>query len=168
MNQIEEQKSLVEYLEAALNEARTSSASSPAKVSRIEEEIKEAREEYERLFNGMSVSAESSRSNIGSPAPQPLLVPQADFSLEIKFEPRFKTFVNNFKSIFTREEKVYNLTAKPIETDLFIESIPWYKTIGQNLRSIIRPEPKVYSGITSKPIDTDLILETMPWFRTVF
>ncbi len=168
MNQIEEQKSLVEYLEAALNEARTRSAASPEKINRIEQEIKEARAEYERLFKGTSRTAELSRPDVNRPALEPYQGPQFDFDLQVKFEPRLKTFLNNFKSIFAREEKVYHVTAKPIETDLFIESIPWYKTLGQNLKSVIRPEPKVYSAITSRPIDTDLILETLPWYRTVF
>ena len=49
MNQIDEQKSLVEYLEAALTAARKHLASDPEKISRIERELAEARVEFERL-----------------------------------------------------------------------------------------------------------------------
>ena len=65
------------------------------------------------------------------------------------------------------ETKVYNISARPIQTNLMVEVDPWYRTLGNNLKAIIKPEPKSYA-ITSKPIATDLILETQPWFKTVF
>jgi TonB family protein len=65
------------------------------------------------------------------------------------------------------ETKVYNISARPIQTNLMVEVDPWYRTLGNNLKAIIKPEPKSYS-VTSKPIATDLILEQQPWFKTVF
>ncbi len=65
------------------------------------------------------------------------------------------------------ETKVYNISARPIQTNLMVEVDPWYRTLGNNLKAIVKPEPKSYA-ISSKPIATDLILETQPWFKTVF
>ena len=53
MNQIDEQKSLIEYLEAALTAARKHLASDPEKISRIERELAEARVEFERLSHNL-------------------------------------------------------------------------------------------------------------------
>ena len=46
MNQIDEQKGLIEYLEAALTAARKHLASDPEKISRVERELAEARAEF--------------------------------------------------------------------------------------------------------------------------
>jgi len=63
MNQLEDQKGLVEYLEAALEEAKKRSPSDVVQTLEIERELREARSEYQRL------------SDMTSPKPdQPALV----------------------------------------------------------------------------------------------
>ena len=57
--------------------------------------------------------------------------------------------------------KVYNISARPIQTNLMVEVDPWYRTLGNNFKAIVKPEPKLYA-ISSKPIATDLILKTQP------
>ena len=103
MNQIDEQKSLVEYLEAALTAARKHLASDPEKITRIETELAEARAEFERFCKnfrtthcGGDGSAQSSDLRTGS---------SGGFSAELgapRTEPFFKTFLNNIKSLFVK------------------------------------------------------------------
>jgi periplasmic protein TonB len=158
MNSVEEQKTLVEQLEALLQEAIKKSPLDPAQVEKIVLELKDARAEHERLL----------RANLETVAPPPAAVvapeePELHLTLDLQWEPRYKTLWNNLKSLFTHETKVYRLTANPIETDLLVEPVPWYKTILSNLKSIIRPEKKSYN-ITAQPLATDLLMEQRPWF----
>jgi periplasmic protein TonB len=168
MNQIEEQKSLVEYLETALEEAKNHSAADPKRISQIEQELSEAHLEYERLVQGAApVSLDTTRpldreiSRLATPAAP------FEVNFQLKVEPRFRTFADNIKSLFVHETKIYHISARPIEADLMVQPAPWYKTLGDNLKAILKPDPKSYK-ITSKPIDTDLILEQKPWYTTVF
>jgi periplasmic protein TonB len=165
MNQIEEQKGLVEYLEAALEEAKKKSSDNGYQIAEIDRELREARSEYARLL-GSPTDKPSGDLSEGFSAPT--VLPQPELNLTVEFEPRHKTFLNNLKSIFTNEVKVYNITARPIETDLVVESVPWYKTLGDNLKSLFSREEKTYSNITAKPIATNLLLEEEPWYRTIF
>jgi periplasmic protein TonB len=159
MNSVEEQKSLVEQLEALLQEAIKKSPLDPVHVEKIVLELKDARAEHERLLR---ISPKSV-----SPPPLPGVTaarePELNLSLNLQWEPRHITLLNNLKSLFTHETKVYKLTANPIETNLLVEPIPWYKTISSNLRLLLRPEKKSYN-ITSKPIATDLLMEDRPWY----
>jgi protein TonB len=167
MNQIDEQKSLVEYLEAALTAARKHLASDPEKISRIERELAEAQVEFERLSRPSAQPTAAATQALSRPISRPAPVEDFELNLQLQTEPFFKTFLNNIKSLFVNETKVYNISARPIQTNLMVEVDPWYRTLGNNLKAIVKPEPKSYA-ISSKPIATDLILETQPWFKTVF
>ena len=167
MNQIDEQKSLIEYLEAALTAARKHLASDPEKISRIECELAEARVEFERLSHKPAPPIPATPNLLNREIPRPAPARDFELNLQLQREPFFRTFLNNIKSLFVNETKVYNISARPIQTNLMVEVDPWYRTLGNNLKAIIKPEPKSYS-VTSKPIATDLILEQQPWFKTVF
>jgi protein TonB len=227
MNQIEEQKALVEFLESALQEARNNSNTSPDKLGMIQRKLDEARIDLSKLppsavpaktlsvletpvqavasepalrrpVNlhleagepvGRSTSIETGQVHkvpVAPPVSSVEAVPQAnlnhessrpidhsvpvllpDLNLQLQIDSRLKVFLNNVKSLFVNEAKVYHITSRPIETNLMVEAVPWYKTLKGNLKSVFRPEPKNYS-ISSKPVDTDLILETKPWYLTVF
>ena len=167
MNQIDEQKSLIEYLEAALTAARKHLASDPEKISRIECELAEARVEFERLSHKPAQPIPATPNLLNREIPRPAPARDFELNLQLQREPFFRTFLNNIKSLFVNETKVYNISARPIQTNLMVEVDPWYRTLGNNLKAIIKPEPKLYS-VTSKPIATDLILEQQPWFKTVF
>ena len=169
MNQIDEQKSLIEYLEAALTAARKHLASDPEKISRLECELAEARTEFERLSRTMAPAVPATPNLLNREISRPAPAPERDFqlNLELESEPFYRTFLNNLKSLFVNETKIYNISARPIQTNLMVEVDPWYRTLGNNLKAIIKPEPKSYN-LTSKPIATDLILEQQPWFKTVF
>jgi protein TonB len=184
MNSVEEQKSLVDQLEALLQEAIKKSPLDPVYVERIVLELKDARAEHERLLSTSSALAPMLQS-----APAPTLPPRSTaeagvpvetelhstaqaavsaepelkLTLDLKWEPRYRTLLNNLKSLFTHETKVYRISANPIQTNLLVEPIPWYKTISSNLKSLFRPEKKSYN-ITAKPISTDLLMEHRPWY----
>jgi len=164
MNQIEEQKGLVEYLEAALEEAKRKSSDNGYHIAEIDRELREARSEYTRLLES---PAGKPSDNLLAVSSEPIVLPQSELNLTVVFEPRYKTFLNNLKSIFTREVKIYNITARPIETDLVVEAVAWYKTLGSNLKSLFIKEEHNYSNITAQPIQTGLILEPAPWYKTL-
>ena len=168
MNQIDEQKGLIEYLEAALTAARKHLASDPEKISKLEQELSAARVEFERLSPKPSQSIPTTANLLNREIPRHA-AQQRDFELNLQLhrEPFYSTFFNNLKSLFVNETKVYNISARPIQTNLMVEVDPWYRTLGNNLKAIIKPEAKSYA-ISSKPIATDLILETQPWFKTIF
>src|SRR5437870_3980301 len=116
MNQLEDQKGLIEYLEVALKEAKKKLPSDIVQIVEIERELKEARSEYERL-SGMTnarpdqaPAVETARSVSGQP----------ELILNFELEPGYRTFINNLKSLFSHETKVYHITARPIETDLIL------------------------------------------------
>ena len=162
MNSVEEQKFLVEQLEALLQEAIKKSPLDPVYVEKIVLELKDARAEHERLLR---ISPEPVSSTPQAPPPV-VGTPQErelNFNLDLKWEPRYVTLLNNLKLLFTHETKVYRISANPIETNLLVEPIPWYKTISSNLKSLFRPEKKCYN-ITSKPVATDLLMEPRPWY----
>jgi len=189
MNSVEEQKTLVEQLEALLQEAVRKTPLDPVHVEKIVLELREARAEHERLLNiAPEPPLTSSPTRVArtlepvSPPPPPtpvnntpepvspgpasainVLEPELHLTLDLQWQPRYVTLWNNLKSLFTHETKVYNLSAKPIETDLLMEPVPWYKTILTNLKQVVRPEEKRYN-ITSQPIATDLLMEPKPWF----
>lgn len=171
MNQIDEQKSLIEYLEAALTAARKHLASDPEKIGRLECELAEARTEFDRLSRTMAPAIPATPNplnrEISRPASAPAPVRDFQLNLQLHTEPFYRAFLDNIKSLFVNETKVYNISARPIQTNLMVEVDPWYRTLGNNLKAIIKPEPKSYN-VTSKPVATDLILEQQPWFKTVF
>ena len=188
MNQIEEQEALIEFLEAALQEARHNSNTNPEKLGMIERKLEEARLDLSELSH-VAVAVETPPvldvpvpASVSGPVVilQSTLHPESshsvdhsvpvflpDLNLQLQIESRFRAFLNNLKSLFVHETKVYHITSRPVETNLIVESIPWYKTLRENLKSVFRPEAKNYS-ISSKPVDTDLILEMKPWYLTLF
>jgi TonB family protein len=168
MNQIDEQKGLIEYLEAALTAARKHLASDPEKITKLERELSEARAEFVRLSPKPSQSIPATPNLLNREIPRhPAHQRDFELNLQLHREPFYSTFFNNLKSLFVNETKVYNISSRPIQTHLMIEVDPWYRTLGNNLKAIIKPEAKSYA-ISSKPIATDLILETQPWFKTIF
>jgi hypothetical protein len=167
MNQIEEQKSLVEYLETALDEARQHSTGDPRRIRQIEQELSEARSEYERLFEKATPAPVIGPNPLAREIPRRAAPVEFEFNLQLQIEPWYRTFANNIKSLFVQETKIYNISAQPIEADLMVQPAPWYKTLADNLKAVVKPEPKSYA-ITARPIDTDLIIEEEPWYKTVF
>ncbi|MCI0620616.1 MAG: energy transducer TonB [Acidobacteria bacterium] len=167
MNQIEEQKGLIEYLEAALAAARKHLAADPEKISRIERELFEARAEFDHLSERPVPPVIETPSLLNREIHRRAAPVEFQLNLQLQSEPWYRSFANNIKSIFVNETKVYNISAQPIHTNLMVEVEPWYRTLGNNLKAIVKPEPKSYA-ITSKPIATDLILDEQPWYKTVF
>src|SRR6478735_6492381 len=100
MNQIDEQKGLVEYLEAALTAARKHLASDPEKITKLERELSEARAEFERLSPKPSQSILTTPNLLNREISRP--APERDFELNLQLqrEPFFRTFLNNIKSLF--------------------------------------------------------------------
>src|SRR3990172_10253405 len=118
MNQIEEQKALIEFLEAALQEAGDNSNTSPEKLGMIQRELEEARLNLSKL--NQAVDTVEAKAVIDVPVPttvslpeighqrtiqpesghpidhsMPILIP--DLNLQLQLESRLKVFLNNFK-----------------------------------------------------------------------
>ena len=127
MNQIDEQKGLIEYLEAALTGARKHLALDPEKIA----ELSANSWRHEPSLSG---SLKSPRYYTDNPQraqsrnPRPA-ADQRDFELNLQLhtEPFYRLISNNLKSLFVNETKVYNISARPIQTNLMIEVAPWYR-----------------------------------------
>jgi len=167
MNQIDEQKGLIEYLEAALTAARKHLASDPEKITKLEQELSAARAEFERLSPKPSQSIPTAPTLLNREIPRHA-AHQRDFELNLQLhrEPFYSTFVNNLKSLFVNETKVYNISARPIQTNLMVEMDPWYRTLGNNRHfspsgtttppSTCQPSPCPESAMISSPCSTSM------------
>ncbi len=162
MSPLEEQKSLVEFLEAAVREARGQSPSNPQQIARLEAELSQARNDLSRLSSEIPVSE------------RPKVRPEEQgpdsggrLTLATQIEPWYRTFFNNLASLFIHEEKQYQITAQPIHTNLMVESQSWRQGFWANLKSLFTQEKKDYR-ITAQPVDTNLLVEEVPWYRAVF
>lgn len=154
MNPLEEQEGLVEYLEAALNEARGQSPVDPRQIRRMEAELAQARSDLSRL----SAAGEDPRRR-APVAPAPF---QA-----ATLQPGYRAFFSNLASLFVHEEKQYDITARPVETNLMVEDRAWLAGFWSNLKSSFSREQKDYR-ITAQPVATHLLVEDIPWYRAIF
>ncbi len=165
MNQLQEEKSLVEFLQAALEEARDKPPHITGRqIHEIEQELGEALSAVEELSGKPAPARHEAIAVVRTDCASSL---QPTVKLNLEWEPRYRTFISNLKSAFNSEPKVYVISAKPAETDLLLESAPWWSTVWTSLGSLVRPRAKDYSHITAQPIATDLLLEQRPWYRTI-
>lgn len=88
-------------------------------------------------------------------------------NLVVQKESWFRTFLGNLKQIFFKEEKRYDITALPVETQLISEEKIWYKGFWSNFSAAFSRQKKDYQ-ITSKPIHTDALITEIPWYREIF
>lgn len=155
MNPLEEQKGLVEFLEAALDEARGQSPLDPQQIQRLEAELAQARSDLSRL------SSESAGSERRTP------VAAAPFKVATTLQPGYRTFFSNLASLFVHEEKQYDITARPVEANLMVEDRALLSGFWSNLKSYFGKEDKDYR-ITAQPVATHLLVEEIPWYRAIF
>jgi TonB family protein len=169
MNQLDEQKSLIEFLESALTQAKN--GNSP-EAGELEGELKTARLEYGRLLRAQKRGTmEKSDMLPVSAATLPVVtkevVPELKLCLNVNSEFRFKSFLSSFRSVFGAEKKEYKITAQPIQANLMLSSSPWHRNILGNLKSYLGKERKDYSHITATPITTHMLLDSVPWHRAL-
>ena len=162
MNPLEEQKGLVEFLEAALNEARGQSPLDPQQIQRLEAELDAARSDLSRLSSGVSRS-----DSPESKPPERDAASTVPFKVATTLQPWYRTFFSNLASVFLREEKHYDITAQPVEANLMVEDHAWLSVFWSNLKSFFRQEKKDYR-ITAQPVATHLLVEEIPWYRAIF
>ena len=155
MNPLEEQKGLVEFLEAALDEAKGQSPLDPQQIQRLEAELTQARSDLSRL----------SAASAGSEGQAPVVA--APFRMATTSQPGYRTFFSNLASLFVHEEKQYDITARPVEANLMVEDRSLLSDFWSNLKSCFGKEEKDYR-ITAQPVATHLLVEEIPWYRAIF
>ena len=155
MNPLAEQKGLVEFLEAALEEARGQSPVDPRQIQRLEAELAQARSGLARL----SSTSEGREKRYPAAA-----VP---FKVATTLQPWHRTFFGNLASLFLHEEKQYDITARPVEANLMVEDQAWASGFWSNLKSYFGREEKDYR-ITAQPVATHLLVEDIPWYRAIY
>ena len=155
MNPLAEQEGLVEFLEAALEEARGQSPVDPRQIQRLEAELAQARSGLSRL------SSTSEGREKRSPAAA------APFKAATTLQPWHRTFFGNLASLFLHEEKQYDITARPVEANLMVEDQAWASGFWSNLKSYFGREEKDYR-ITAQPVATHLLVEDIPWYRAIY
>ena len=162
MNPFEEQKGLVEFLEAAVNEARGQSPLDPQQIQRLEAELDAARSDLSHLSSRISRS-----DSPGSKPPERDPASTVPFKVATTLQPWHRAFFSNLASVFLREEKHYDITAQPVEANLMVEDQAWLSVFWSNLKSFFRQEKKDYR-ITAQPVATYLLVEEIPWYRAIF
>ncbi len=155
MNPLAEQEGLVEFLEAALEEARGQSPVDPRQIQRLEAELAQARSGLARL----SSTSEGREKRYPAAA-----VP---FKVATTLQPWHRTFFGNLASLFLHEEKQYDITARPVEANLMVEDQAWASGFWSNLKSYFGREKKDYR-ITAQPVATHLLVEDIPWYRAIY
>lgn len=175
MNQLDEQKSLIEYLETALEEVTSRESGATQKLAELEQELKSARLEYGRLLHNQRAQLEVKSSVSPPPSPQPQVQqseeeddsPALRLFVPLNADSRWKVLLESWKAAFGKGEKVYRITAQPIEAHLLLEEGSKWKIFSANVKSIFGKEKKNYSGITATPVTSDLLLEQESVFKNL-
>ena len=68
-------------------------------------------------------------------------------NLVVQKESWYRTFLGNLKQIFFNEEKQYNITALPVETQLIREEKIWYKGCWSNFSAAFSRKKTEYQII---------------------
>jgi protein TonB len=172
MNAIEEQRTLVEYLELAVDEARKSGT--PEQAGELEQRLKEARWEYARLKVYAPSEIKTDVSSQPSIAAPPELKAVVSSRPAVPATPDRETIALPEPSVIEPSQIQPHIPSKPSipvmsseqEPRLIYEWEPRYKTFINNLKSAFSHEVTVYN-ITANPVETDLVLEAQPWYKTL-
>ncbi|HVN82362.1 MAG TPA: energy transducer TonB [Terriglobia bacterium] len=196
MNPIEEQRTYVEFLESAVEEARSSG--SAERIDGLEKLLKEARWEYARLKVNLQSGpvTESLKSPEVPPAmppsasPRPLMGP-GNKGLEVAgtlpvepavtvpavpksivaeaaeaLSPKPPVIVQSVPRKTALEGPSASTQSSDLDLKLTYDWEPRYKILLNNLKAAFSHEVKVYQ-ITAHPIETNLVLESQPWYRSL-
>jgi periplasmic protein TonB len=161
MNQLEEQKSLVSFLEDAVAEAKESSSGI---LEILERELKEASLEREQ--------------NLNEPCPeepqrlQPVVFRER--TVATQFQPQFRiprqsgylSFLSNLQIVFRSKRADVKVSATPVASNWLFEAAPWYRSIVSQFVDLWshRRIPKL--AVTSQPLEAKELFPEYPFQPT--
>ena len=195
MNPIEEQRSLVEFLESAVEEARGSG--SLERIEGLEKLLKEARWEYARLKVSLqsgpvtkslqspevsstkpplpsvpsSIPENKTLAGTGALTMEPPMAvdsPSKGAASEITETPppKLPVIVPSVPKNTASGGPSRPTPSSDLELNLTYTWEPRYKILLNNLKSVFSHEVKVYQ-VSSRPIETNLVLESQPWYKSL-
>lgn len=151
MNQVQDRKALVDFLEDALTQADLAHASKVTQA-KLDEELKQALLEYEQALALEQPGAPAASQPVAEPEPPETA--QYSPRLLTSREPWFRALLDNVRAVLGMTVPDYSkISAHPIETDLLTEEAPWYRDIFTQLHDLwnsrrISPPP-----ITARPVE---------------
>ena len=154
MNEVQDRKALVEFLEDALAQA-------PRRAQeKLDQELKQALLEYEKALT---------LEQPGTLTSQPIAAPESAGTIDATLrlltprEPWYRGLLDNARAVLGMTVPDYSkISAHPVETDLLTEEAPWYRDIFSQLHDLwssqrISPRP-----ITVRPVEIQELFHEYP------
>jgi TonB family protein len=148
MNQVQDRKALVDFLEDALSQADL--AHTPKVTQeKLDQELREALRAYEQALA------------LGTPAgSQPVEEPEAaetaadSLRLLTSREPWYRALLDNVRAVLGITVPDYSrISAQPVETDLLTEEASWYQDIFSQLHDLWKSRRILPTPITARPVE---------------
>ena len=157
MNQLEEQKSLVSFLEDAVAEAKESSSGI---LEILEQELEQASLEYEE---GSNQPHEGELQRL-----QPVV--SSKRAVSAQFQPQFLTprvswyhgFLSNLQIVFRSKRADVKVSATPVASNWLFEAAPWYRSIVSQFVDLWSHRRTPQLAITSQPLETRELFREYP------
>lgn len=160
MNQVQDRKALVEFLEDALAQAEV--AQTPrCTQEKLDQELKQALLEYEQALTqeqpgtkGLSQSmARPESAEAARPAVR-LLAPR---------EVWHRALLGNVRAVLGITAPDYSqISAQPVASDLLIEPAPWYRSISSQLQDLWTSQRVSPLLITARPVEIQELFHEYP------
>ena len=150
MNQVQDRKALVDFLEDALSQAVV--AQTPKCIQQeLDQELKQALLEYEKALI---------LEQPGTVASQPIAAPESAGAADAKLrllthrEPWYRALVDNARAVLGMTTPDYSkISAHVVETDLLIEQTPWYRDIFSQAKDLWNSRRISLPTVTARPVE---------------
>jgi periplasmic protein TonB len=161
MNEVQDRKALIDFLEDAL--AQAAAAQAPQCIQeKLDQELKQVLLEYDQALTleqpGAAVASQSMA------APQPAEAAHSALRLLVPREPWYRALLENVRTVLGIAVPEYSqISAQPTESDLMVEEAPWYWDIFSQLHDLwvlhrIPPPP-----ITARPVEIQELFHEYPF-----
>jgi periplasmic protein TonB len=159
MNQIQDRKALVDFLEDAL--AQADLAQTPKFIQEeLDQELEQALLEYEK-----ALTLEQPATVASQPTAAPKSVGTGDATLRLLTprEPWYRGLLDNARAVLGMTVPDYSkISAHPVETDLLTEEAPWYRDIFSQLHDLWRSRRISPTPITAQPVEIQELFHEYP------
>jgi len=160
MNQVQDRKALVDFLEDALAQAEVAQAPKCTQ-EKLDEELKQALLEYEQ-----AVALERHATPVASqsiPEPEPTGAAEDTLRLLISHEAWHRALAGNIRALLGLKALDYSqVSARPVASDLLIAQTPWYRSIFLQLHDVWHTPRISPRRITARPVEIQELFHEYP------
>lgn len=151
MDQVQDRKALVDFLEDALTQADLSHAPKVTQ-EKLDEELKQALLEYEQALALEQPGASAASQPVAEPKPAETVHYSA--RLLTSREPWYRALLDNVRAVLGMTVLDYSkISAHPVETDLLTEEAPWYRDIFSQLHDLWNSRRISPPTVTAQPVE---------------